>query len=272
MLSHERHEPAMPPLVVGLFVLAITAAGVTVGTAAAQEAVPTRVMVRALSNDAKVIGSQVGGARILIEDLETGRVLAEGIQEGSTGDTHLIMEERPRRGAFETEGTAGFLATIELDKPTLVDITAIGPLGTPGREVRTTKRMLLVPGVDILGDGVIVELNGLTVELLSPSDGTSSGIAVSDLKIAVRAKVTMLCGCPTEPGGRWDAEQMRIVARLLSDGKPVTEAELDFSGETSIYDGELRAPRPGSYELEVVAMDPATANFGRELRHIQVGD
>ena len=246
--------------------------GMPTGWAAAQEAVLTRVMVRALSNDAKVIGSQVGGARIVIEDAETGRVLAEGIQEGSTGDTQLIMDERPRRGAFETEGTAGFLATIELEKPTLVDITAIGPLGTPGRDVRTTKRMLLIPGVDVLGDGVIVELNGLTVELLTPAEGTPSGVAVSDLSIPVRAEVTMLCGCPTEPGGRWDSEHMRIVARLLSDGAPVTEAELNFSGETSIYDGELRAPVPGSYELEVVAMDPSTANFGRGSRQIRIGN
>ena len=28
----------------------------------------------------------------------------------------------------------------------------------------------------------------------------------------IRANVTMLCGCPTQPGGTWDADEMTVVA------------------------------------------------------------
>lgn len=250
---------------VSVALFAAIVAGVLSAPVEAQEVTTTRVMVRALSHDAKVIGSNVGGARIVIEEAASGRVLAEGIQEGGTGDTRLIMDERPRRGAFSTESTAGFLATIELDQPTLVDITAVGPLGTPDGQVQSTKRMLLVPGVDVLGDGVILELNGLTVELLSPTAPTLSGE-----ELAIRARVTMLCGCPTEPGGRWDADQIRVLARLLSNGEAVAESDLAFAGETSVFSGALDAPRPGDYELEILAMDPTKANFGREVREVSV--
>ena len=65
---------------------------------------PTRVMVRVASHDAKIIGSGVGGARVTIRDQRTGSVLAEGIQEGGTGNTSLIMGTRERGASvYDTE-------------------------------------------------------------------------------------------------------------------------------------------------------------------------
>lgn len=46
--------------------------------AAESEPEPTKAMVRAVSKGAKIIGSDVGGARITITDVETGEVLASG--------------------------------------------------------------------------------------------------------------------------------------------------------------------------------------------------
>ena len=43
---------------------------------------PTRVMIRVVAHDAKIIGSGVGGARVTVTEVETGRVLASGVQEG----------------------------------------------------------------------------------------------------------------------------------------------------------------------------------------------
>ncbi len=140
-----------------------------VGSLAA-EGIPTQVLVRAVSRDAKIIGSGVGGARITIRDAASGEVLAEGLQEGGTGETERIMVAPRVRGetVYDTEGAAGFLTTLELERPTVVEIVAEGPLGTPQSTQRASKTMLVIPGKDVLGDGVLLEIHGFTVTLLQP--------------------------------------------------------------------------------------------------------
>ena len=176
-------------------------------------AIPTDVVVRAVARDAKLIGSGVGGARIVIKDVKSGEILAQGIQTGGTGDMQRIMLEPRSRGAtvFDTEGAARFRATLMLEKPTLVDITAEGPLQPPHASQKAIKRVLLVPGKHILDDGVVLELHGLIVEIVPQPSITP---IVAGASVPVRAKVRLLCGCPTEPGGMWDASDIEIVARL----------------------------------------------------------
>lgn len=228
----------------------------------------THVMVRAIAHDAKIIGSGVGGARIVIQDAATGAVLAEGVQEGKTGDTQRIMVEPQERGRslYDTEGAAGFLAELALDRPTQVDITAYGPLGTPHAMQRSAKRMLLVPGQDVLGDGVVLVLNGFTVELELPATEVP---AAAGRPLDVQARVTMLCGCPTEPGGLWDADRIDVVARLVNaDGTVAAESPLAFTGKQSTFGTQIAPPAPGAYTLQVIAMEPARANFGMAERTI----
>lgn len=219
----------------------------------------TRVLVRAVSHDAKVIGSNVGGARITVRDAESGEVLATGVQEGSTGDTRSIVLEPRARGAtvFDVEGTAGYTAELALDRPTRVEITAEGPLGTPHAAQRASKTLLVVPGVDVVGEGVILELNGFTVVIESPTAAPGSGGAID-----VRTTVTMLCGCPIEPGGLWDAERLDVVARIVRHGEVVSEAPLSFAGETSTFAGSVPSPGTGPAELQVLAIDAERANLG----------
>lgn len=162
---------------------------VTAGSALAQ-GIETRVMVRVLAHDAKLIGSSVGGATVVIRDATTGAVLAEGLVEGSTGSTERIMIQPRERGAviYDTPRAAGFLATLMLEGPTVVDIVAEGPLGTPQSTQRASKRMLLLPGEHVLGDGVVLEIHGFTVTILAPD---SSATLHSNTNLAVRAKVGM---------------------------------------------------------------------------------
>jgi len=229
------------------------------------QGVPTRLLVRVLAHDAKIIGSGVGGARLTVKDVHTGAVLATGTQEGGTGDTGLIMRTPWTRGEtrFDTEGTASWLATIDLAEPTWVEVVAEGPLGFEEALQRGSKTLLMVPGVDVVGEGLVVELNGFTV-VIESSEGSV------DHALAVRAKVTMLCGCPTEPGGLWDADRFDVVARLVRDGRTAAEASLSFSGETSIYKGNIVAPDAGEYELQVLALDPERANNGMARRMVTV--
>lgn len=231
-----------------------------VAPAVAQEAVPTTVVVRAVSNDAKLIQDPVGGAHITIENAETGEVLAEGRQTGDSGSTGKIMRQSRERGAttYDVPGAAKYEATLSLTQPTRVKITARGPLDYPQAQQTTSKTMLLMPGADVTGDGVTLTLHGFIVEVLTPSASDASpGSSVS-----VRARVRMMCGCPTEPGGLWDATGYTIRAQLLRDGRVVAEAPLSFAGTTSEYAGTLSVPDAGAGRLRVTAQDADRINFG----------
>ena len=46
----------------------------------------TQLLVRVTASDAKVVGSGVGGVKVTVREVASGRVLAEGIQEGGTGN------------------------------------------------------------------------------------------------------------------------------------------------------------------------------------------
>ncbi len=155
------------------------------------EKIPTKVIVRVVARDAQVIGSGVGGALVRIRNQETGEILAEGKQEGGAGSTERIMIRPRRRGetVYGTFGAASFEAKIPLDRPTEVRIDAEAPLGYPQAIQRGSKTLMLIPGKDVLGEGIIIELNGLIVNILSPSlkESLKGGETV-----LVKAEVRML--------------------------------------------------------------------------------
>jgi len=157
----------------------------------AADQIPTKIIVRVISKDAKVIGSGVGGALVRIKNLETGEVLAQGKQEGGTGDTDLIMVQPRQRGeaVYGTPSAALFQAEIPLSKPTPVEIYAEAPLGHLQAIQKGTKTLMLIPGKHILGEGVLIELDGLIVSILEPAPaaGLNGG-----RKVTVKADVRML--------------------------------------------------------------------------------
>ena len=153
--------------------------------------IPTRVIVRVVSKDAKVVGSGVGGAFIRIKNVETGEILAEGKQLGGTGDTDRIMVQPRRRGEvlYGTSDAAFFRADLLLDKPTQVEIYTEAPLGFPHNIQKGSKTLTLIPGKHILGEGVVIELNGLIVNILNPSSKES---LKKGEEVAVRVEIRML--------------------------------------------------------------------------------
>jgi hypothetical protein len=234
------------------------------------ETLPTKVLVRAVAHDAKVIGDAVGGAEITIREVGSGRVLAKGIQTGSTGSTKQIIEQPRKRGTtvFDTPGTAGFLAELQLAEPTVVEVVAVGPLGTPQSKQRASTTLLLLPGEDVLGDGIVLYIHGFTVALQKPEPRST---ITAGQELRVRVRVTMTCGCTLEPAGHWDADRVRIVARLIRDGRGIAETPLRYAGETSTFEGRLVAPEAGPTELVVLALDPERANFGQVKQSLNVG-
>lgn len=238
--------------------------------AAAAAGTPTTVVVRAVSHDAKILGDNVGGARITIRDVATGALLAEGIQQGNTGDTDRIMRQPHERAEpiYDTEGAAAFEATLDLERPTVVEITAEGPLDTPGSARRASKTLLVLPGEDVTGDGVILEIHGFRVRLEAP--GASSAWPAGD-EVEVHAEVRMTCGCPIEPGGLWDSRRLDLEARLVRDGRVISRGPLRFTGETSHFRGVLGLPEiPGPAELLVLVRDAERANFGWASTELEV--
>lgn len=234
--------------------------------------VPTDVVVRAVAHDAKVVGSSVGGARITVTDAESGATLAEGVQEGGTGDTDLIMRQpRERRATvFGTPEAAAFRATLDLEAPTVVEVTAEGPLDSPHAARTASRTLLLLPGRDLTGEGVVLVLQGLVVEIDAPAGGGAS--AGMDGGIPVRATVEMMCGCPFTPGGLWDADRTEVTARLTRDGRTVADADFRYAGEPSTFEAVLPDPaEPGTYELVVTAVQASADNFGVARTKIRVG-
>jgi len=232
------------------------------------EAQATKVLVRVTARDAKILGSGVGGAHITIRDAETGAVLAEGVQEGSTGNTGFIMGTRERGGTvFDTDGAAGFLAELDVREPTQVIIEAMGPLGTEHAVQTGSKSLLVVPGRDMTGEGIVIELNGFTVSLEAPDMDAS--VAAGEA-FEVRARATMLCGCPTQPDGLWDSNDYEIFARAVRGGEIVGEWPMEFAGATSEYHTSVTLDAPGEYDLEVFVIDAAQGNAGMDTRKITV--
>ena len=229
----------------------------------------TKVMIRAIARDAKVIGEHVGGARITVRDVSTGKVLAGGMQKGGTGDTDLIMKKPRTRGAtvFNTPDASGFLAVLTLDHPTVVEISAEGPLGSPQAMQRATKTMLLVPGEDVLGEGVLLEIHGFIVKTLTPQMDTQ---VKTGTPIETRVTVTLACGCPIEPGGMWDANKIRVIARMVREGKIESEIPMQYAGVQNTFKGDVPAAAPGQIELQVLALDPENANFGLTKENLTI--
>jgi hypothetical protein len=219
----------------------------------------TRVNVRVVAHDAKIIGDGVGGARVTVRDPATGRVLAQGIQRGGTGSTQSIVRAPHERGdtIYDTEGAALFVAELQLDEPTVVEFIGEGPLGYEQATQRVAQQMLVVPGEHVLGDGVVLELHGFIVELLAPESLRPGGTA------SVTARVRMLCGCPHTPGGLWDAERIRVVARLYDGTRMIRESRLRYAGEPNLFGGTISLEGVDrGVRLVAVALDPDRANFG----------
>lgn len=228
------------------------------GTASAE---PTNVIVRVLSKDAKFIGTSMGGMRITLRDAETGEMLATGLTVGTTGDTKRIMHENAGRRARLSDGDAAkFEATLDLDRPRLVEVEAFGPLAQRQAAQRVVSTQWVVPGRHVTGgDGWVLELPGFAVDVLAPPAHVRIPGATA---VDVRANVVTMCGCPVEPKGIWNADTYEVEAIVSRDGKQVARVPLAFAGETSQFAASVPVDAPGLYDVLVYAYDPATGNTG----------
>lgn len=152
--------------------------------------VETELTVRVQAHDAKFIGSGVGEMNVVVEDADTGALLASGRVSGGTGDTDRLMKTPVARGAtLSDEKTAAYTARLMLERSVRVRIRAIGPLAEPDAVQETSVTTWVVPGRAIGGDGIVLRLPGLIVTpefapaiaAHYPSD-QATGFAAGDLR------------------------------------------------------------------------------------------
>lgn len=227
----------------------------------------TKIMVRALAADAKFIGTSMGGAKIIIRDVESGKILEEGLTKGITGDTEVILLSASERfKEIITEKTAGYEAILDIDKPTFVSIEAHGPMGKRQAKAISSKELWVIPGRDITGNGIILEIPGFVIDILSPQ--THETISM-DTEIEIKANIVMMCGCPVTEGGTWDAAGYEIKALISSEGEVVKEIALQANQKASTFSESIQLDK-GEYEIVVFAFDPKTGNTGLDKTHIIV--
>lgn len=228
-------------------------------------ALETKIVVTAKSKDAKFIGTSMGGALVILRDSETGRVLQQGMIVGGTGDTKKIMQEPARRGiALSDSASARFATTVDIDEPRLIDVEVHAPRAQKQSLVVSATQVWLIPGKDMTGsgDGIMLEVPGFSVDVLAPGAHEKISLQNGKAVIAIRANVVMMCGCPIEPGGIWDADTYEVTALIKRNVKPLEGIPLRYAGKPSTFEASLDITEGGAYEITVYAYAPQTGNTG----------
>lgn len=226
---------------------------------------PTTVLVRVVAHGAMVLGRDVGGARITITDVATGRILATGLQQGDSGDQNQIMRT-PRimeEPIYSSRPSADFTVTLDLQQPTFVEISAEGPLAYPAALHKTSATLLLIPGQHLTHDGIVLHLYGYLVEIERP---TPHEILIAKDDVKLRASVRTLSGSVVRPHGDWDSRKIRIYGEILIGDRIIERLQMFYDEATRTFEAPFFVPlptdAPDGITLRVIAADPAGGNFG----------
>ena len=226
---------------------------------------PTTVLVRVVGHGAMVLGREVGSARVTITDVATKQILATGIQQGDAGDQNQIMRTPRLMGEplYSSRPAAAFTTTLDLLHPTLVEITAEGPLAYPAAAQHVSKTVWLIPGQDLTNDGIVLSLYGYIIQIEHPKPGQPL-IAKED--VLLRASVRTLSGALVRPHGDWDSRKTHIYGELMIGDRVLKRLQMFYSGERATFEAPFFVPlpkdAPDGITLRVIAADPASGNFG----------
>lgn len=228
---------------------------------------PTTVLVRVVAHGAMVLGREVGGARVTITDVASGSILATGLQHGEAGDQNQIMRtphmmEEP---VYSSRRAAAFTTTLPLRKPTLVEISAEGPLAYPASLQRASQTVLLMPGQDLTNDGIVLQLYGYLVHIEQPQPREPL-TAKADVKL--RASVRTLSGALVRPHGDWDSRKIHIYGEVLIGDRIVERLQMFYDEGSRSFEAPFFVPPsqdvPDVFTLRVIAADLSTGNAGMD--------
>lgn len=233
----------------------------------------TTILVRVVGHGAMVLGREVGGARITITDVATKHILATGIQQGEAGDQNQIMRtprlmEEPH---YSSRPAAAFVATFDLLHPTLVEVTAEGPLGYPTSSQRASTTVWLVPGQNTTDDGIVMHLSGYIIQIEHPKPGEPL-IAKDD--VMLWASVRTLSGALVRPHGDWDSRKIHIYGELMVGERVLERLQLFYNHDRASFEAPFFVPLPNDapdgITLRVVVADPSSGNAAVEKANYPV--
>ena len=201
-------------------------------------------------------------------------LLAEGYTEGSTGNTSRIMSQPyTRYDDLADVNTAAFRTEIPLTAPTLVTIEARAPGHHRQARVRASTQVWMIPGRDIVGDGIVLEIPGFVVDVLLPRQNQFITLeSLPNRLLAIRANMVMMCGCPISDGGLWNARKMEVTAIITKDGEQVRTVPLAIGNTENLFEGKWMVDEPGTYQLTVYGFDPRTFNSGVDVVNIVINE
>jgi hypothetical protein len=225
------------------------------GLSLTAKAEQTQIMIRAKAVDAKYIGTSVGGVRVVIEDAETGEIINQGWINGSTGDTDTLIKNPIKRGqSLTSEKTAGYLATVDIDTPRLLRFKLIGPYAYRQSLQEASVTSWVIPGKDILGDGITLTMPGFIVDAWTQ--------VLAGGKVEFYTKASLLCGCPITKDGLWQPDNYEAKAIIMQDDKKIDEVALNFTGPIGLFSAKTEIKTSGHYKAIVYLIDQTTGNVG----------
>lgn len=228
-------------------------------------AIETQVMVRAKALDAKYIGTSVGGVKVVVEDAETNEILDQGWINGGTGSTKAIIKEPIKRGQIMTDDkTAGFVAKVDISSPRLLRFKLIAPYGYRQALQQASVTSWVIPGKDILGDGITLTMSGFIVDAWTR--------VLENGQVDIYTKAMMLCGCPIYPDGPWDPKNYEATAIIMQNETKVSEVTLDFTGPVGMFSGKTTISTPGHYKAIVYLFDKKTGNVGVDRTMFEINE
>jgi len=288
----------------GLFVLFMLMLVLTAFNAFAEdweklaEPVATKIRVRVLAHGAAAM-SQHTGALVVIRNARTGEELDKGVTQGSSGDYVALMKAGfPRGGgnmglvkgekgalfdnmtsskpsSYEsTKDAALFETEIKISKPTQVLVEAYGPLMPQHSMTSTMTSFWLFPGEDIKGEGVVLELRGLILDVADSLRNKEINAADYKDGLKVPFYLRMMCGCPIAPNNRtlWPAEGFKITTQAYYKGKLYYEETVTSDkifNDTSLFETTVPLPKDLSsagdkerIKVRVMASQPSQNNTG----------
>jgi hypothetical protein len=237
----------------------------------------TRIDVRVIAKGGKYLGDDIGGALVTVHDVRTGELLARGTTAGGSGEATLMSVCVTQAEVLPVEGASLFTATLELDEPRLIRVTAYGPLAAQQSANTATLTQWVAPGKDVTGGaqggGFLLEIPGLVVQILNPPTHFLPAAAQAPARLEIWANVTMMCGCPigVEP---WEPSLFDVSAKVKSGDSYEAEFPLAFVpvaespyGAPSQFAATWEVPQntsgqPQIYEITVTAFQQLTGNTG----------
>jgi len=248
----------------------------------------TKLVVRARAKDAKFIGTKHAGAYgnvlVSVTNALTGKVLAKGVTEGASGDTKLLLQTPLNRyQPITDDSTAKFEAQLAIDEPTLVTVSLAAPSNKkkaktsrnadfkyqPVESIVSSTQVWVIPGKDIDGEGLILEVPGLVVDIFQDKN-TVSLSELKDKTLTIKSHLALQCGCVITAGGLWNADHIEVKGVLKQAGKKIQDISLKLVGP-SLYEGNFtNIDKKGKYEVQVYAFDNKTKNTGADRINVEI--